>query len=64
MKCDLSDAEHYKRIQSAAHDGKDQRCEYSPANFSEECFHRSNEFQGRDDHINQLDTDERNDDAA
>ena len=60
----LRDSEDDKRIKSAANDGQDQGSEDCAANFREECFHKLDEMERGDDEIDELDADERNDDAA
>jgi hypothetical protein len=64
VKKRLRDAEHDKRIKSATNDCQDQRGQDCSAGFKGECFHGSNEMERRDDDIDELDADERNDDAA
>ena len=60
----LRDSENDQRIKSAANDCQDQGGDDCAANFRKECFHKLNEMERGDDEIDELDADERNDDAA
>ena len=58
------DAKDDERIKAAANDGENQRGHDRAANFRKEFFHKLNEVEGGDDEIDDLDADERHDDAA
>ena len=60
----LRDSEDDERIKSAADDGQNQGGEDCAANFRKEFFHKLDEVERGDDEIDELDADERNDDAA
>jgi hypothetical protein len=60
----LRNSKDDKRVKSAANDCQDQGGEDGAANFREECFHKLNEMERSNDEIDELDADERHDDAA
>ena len=64
MKQCLGNPEYNQRINPTANDREHQRDQDRTANVSKETFHNSSQFEGDDNHINEFDSDERNDHSA